>query len=110
MGRGGRLDLQRIVEALIGPQARDQNHPMIDFPDRPEIRPFYVSGLGSPLALPRFIENHNPTGMRRHGRRLVQQRQTPLIHCFAGPCRFGKKPLQTLERSVLCAYARLCIG
>src|SRR3712207_7480401 len=46
-GRGVRLDVQGIVDPLVGPEAGDRDDPAIDLADRAQVLPGDVRGLGA---------------------------------------------------------------
>src|SRR3712207_9203043 len=59
-GRGVRLDVQGIVDPLVGPEAGDRDDPAIDLADRAQVLPGDVRGLGAGLAITAVVDHQHP--------------------------------------------------
>ena len=67
------LEVNRIVDALIGPQARHRNHPIVDFAHIAQILTSYMCCLVTILAISRLIDHQHSVRVGSRDLILPQQ-------------------------------------
>jgi hypothetical protein len=91
-----RLDLQRVIHLLVGPQAVSGNHPVVDFAQIPQVLTPHMSRLVTIEAHPRLIDDQHSACVGSCGSILAQQREPLGLYLALIPVRLREKPLQPL--------------
>jgi len=91
--RGVRLNLQRVIPLLVGPQAAERNHPVVALAQMPQVVTPHMSRLVTIFAVPGLIDDQHPTPIG--GRRwiLAQETEPSGFHLALTPARFGSEPI-----------------
>ena len=105
--RSVRLDLQWVIHPLIGPQAGDGNHPVVDLAQIPQILTRHMSRLVTILAISRLINHQDSLSCGSRRGVLAQQFEPLRLDLALIPIRLREKPLQRLGSRHLCSYHRL---
>src|SRR3712207_1658539 len=111
--RGGvRLEVHRIVNPLIGPQARNAHNPAVGLADVGQPLSADVRGMLAPLTIPMLVYyQHALLAQSSSGRAFFEQEFEPtLVDLLGVPPRFRKEPLQALRFPSLRSGHGLGIG
>src|SRR5215211_3143220 len=109
--RGGvGLDLQRVVDSLVGPERAHGDHPIVYLSDARKVLAANVVGLLALLAVASFVDDEGATVVRS-GSGIFQQELDPApVYLFGIPCRLREEPLQALRLLALRSHNRLGVS
>src|ERR1700680_4479137 len=102
--RGVRLNLQRVIHLLVGPQAGDRNHPVVDLAQIPQVLTPHMSRLVTIFPVPGLIDDQHPTPIGGSRWIFAQETEPSGFHLALTPGGFAEKPLQFLCSWLLCSH------
>src|SRR5215211_2488344 len=107
------LEIYRVVDPLIGPEAAYTDHPAFCLADVCQPLPAHMSRMLAPLAIPVLVDDQNAFVVGGGVRRLLEreeQFEPAIVELLRAPPRFREEPLQALRFFALRSYNRLGVG
>jgi hypothetical protein len=104
------LDLKRIVQSLVDPQARNGDHPVVYLADAAQVLLAYVRRGFAVLAVPGLV-HYQRAARRRSSPRVFEHDLHPApVYLLRAPARLGEEPLKTLRLFALCPHEGFGVG
>src|SRR5918999_1376796 len=97
MGGGVRLEVHRIVDPLVRPQAAYADHPALGLADVGQPLSAYVRRMLTPLAVAVLVYCQNALLARSSGVLIDHELEATFVDLLRIPPRFRKEPLQALR-------------